>query len=126
MDYKRMTTRIDENSVAIEIRKFNLEDGLTREEQDWEAMKKMLFRLAELEDKIENGTLVELPCKVGDTVWEVYEDVDCCVELQVREVVALKLYKIIRWMEDGVFGAWVFLTKAEAESKLKELQGGRK
>lgn len=26
-------------------------------------------RLAELEDKIENGTLIEQPCKVGDTVW---------------------------------------------------------
>lgn len=26
----------------------------------------MIHRLAELEDKIENGTLVELPCKVGD------------------------------------------------------------
>ena len=27
-------------------------------------------RLAELEDKIENKTLVELPCKAGDTVYE--------------------------------------------------------
>lgn len=28
-----------------------------------------LKRLAELEDKIENGTLIELPCKVGDTIY---------------------------------------------------------
>ena len=28
-----------------------------------------LVRLAELEDKINNGTLIELPCKVGDTVY---------------------------------------------------------
>lgn len=28
-----------------------------------------LRRLAELEDKIENGTLVELPCKAGDIVY---------------------------------------------------------
>lgn len=28
----------------------------------------LLQRLCELEDKIESGTLVELPCKVGDTV----------------------------------------------------------
>ena len=27
-------------------------------------------RLAELEDKIENKTLIELPCKAGDTVYE--------------------------------------------------------
>lgn len=28
-----------------------------------------LERLTELEDKIENGTLIDLPCKIGDTVW---------------------------------------------------------
>lgn len=28
-----------------------------------------LRRLAELEDKLENGTLIDLPCKIGDTVW---------------------------------------------------------
>ena len=31
-------------------------------------------RLYELEDKIENDTLVELPCKVGDTVYVLRED----------------------------------------------------
>lgn len=29
----------------------------------------LLNRLAKLEDKIENGTLVELPCKAGDIVY---------------------------------------------------------
>ena len=28
-------------------------------------------RIAKLENKIENGTLIELPCKVGDTVYEI-------------------------------------------------------
>lgn len=32
-------------------------------------IKEALQRLAELEDKTEAGTLVELPCKVGDTVY---------------------------------------------------------
>ena len=31
-------------------------------------------RLYELENAIENGTLIELPCKVGDTVWKVKEN----------------------------------------------------
>ena len=35
-------------------------------------------RLAELEDKIENGTLIELPCKVGDTVYEIYKNCSKC------------------------------------------------
>lgn len=34
----------------------------------------LLNRLAELEDKIENGTLVELPCKVGDIIYEVFKN----------------------------------------------------
>ena len=34
-------------------------------------MANAINRLAELEDKIENGTLVELTCKVGDTVYGV-------------------------------------------------------
>lgn len=31
-------------------------------------------RLYELENAIENGTLIELPCKVGDTVWKAEEN----------------------------------------------------
>ena len=31
-------------------------------------------RLYELENAIENGTLIELPCKVGDTVWKAKEN----------------------------------------------------
>lgn len=32
-----------------------------------------LRRLAELEDKIENGTLIELPCKLGQVVYKIYD-----------------------------------------------------
>lgn len=35
---------------------------------------KLYDRLYELENAIENGTLVELPCKVGDTVWKAEEN----------------------------------------------------
>ena len=31
-------------------------------------------RLWELEDKIENGTLVELPCKAGTIVYTIYKE----------------------------------------------------
>ena len=34
-------------------------------------------QVAELEDKIENGTLIELPCKVGDTVYVITKKRDC-------------------------------------------------
>ena len=41
-------------------------------------------RLQELEDKIENGTLIELPCKVGDIVYEICKDCLNCA--YVKEV----------------------------------------
>ena len=37
--------------------------------EEYETLKRCIERLAELEDKIEDGTLVELPCKVGDKVY---------------------------------------------------------
>lgn len=40
----------------------------------------VIKRLAELEDKIENGTLLELPCKVGDTVYELDYNREACCE----------------------------------------------
>lgn len=36
-------------------------------------MDDILQKLCELEDKIEHGTLIELPCKVGDTVCKYYK-----------------------------------------------------
>lgn len=42
--------------------------------------KKACNKLTELEDKFENGTLIELPCKVGNTVYVLeYED-DCAID----------------------------------------------
>lgn len=98
----------------------------------------MKNRLAELEDKIMDGTLVELPCKVGDKVWilgynedsdklEIFEDTIC--EILVRYFSDIKVKKI-RVSKFGVVGSFYFdelnrewfLTKAEAEAKLKELQ----
>ena len=38
---------------------------------------KLAVKLCELEDKIENGTLIELPCKVGDTVYVITERHPC-------------------------------------------------
>lgn len=96
-------------------------------------------RLAELEDKIENGTLIELPCKVGDTVyllWE-YQGISAIAALTVEDIsiedkcINTNLdsddYDLKNKYNWGYFG-WeeigktVFLTKAEAEKRLEELQ----
>ncbi len=78
-------------------------------------------RLYELEDKIENGILVELPCKVGDTVWSVdcgYSDDGILVYFVHDTPFMLENYS--HW------GKEFFLTEAEAEAKLKELQEKQK
>lgn len=90
-------------------------------------------RLAELEDKIESGTLIELPCKVGDTVYYALKDED----LFVGKVAGIAIEQDAIWVhakyESGLnmwhtveeFGKSIFLTKAEAEKKLAELRGER-
>ena len=78
---------------------------------------KALDRLAELEAKIEQGTLIELPCKVGDTVYQtdgvrIYES-----------KVELLIYDCGRWaFNEKAIGTSVFLTREEAEKRLKELK----
>lgn len=79
-------------------------------------------------NKIENGTLVELPCKVGDIVYRIRKRPYMAV--LPRKVVSIT-YCIdckgqVEWRifttEQDTLGKRVFLTKAEAEKKLEELE----
>ena len=95
--------------------------------------KRVYYRLRELEDKIENGTLIELPCKEGDKVY--YET------FVKGESVGVKPHKVIGFVLEAVtadtsgfwgtsvrikdFGESVFLTKEEAEKKLEELRANK-
>ena len=92
-----------------------------------------LNRLAELEDKIEEGTLIELPCKdlgespceMGATVWLIYKrywNVADKNGFWVLRESKVSLHNKKRFSDD--FGKFVFLTREEAEKRLKELQNG--
>ena len=86
-----------------------------------------LEKLAHYEDLEEQGRLIELPCKEEDTVYSV---VMYWLPKKFRPYsTELKQYEIIQrkftLLDVGVFGESVFLTKEEAEAKLKELKGGR-
>ena len=59
--YKRLTTYNKEFEHASMT--------ATRGEDTCKTIARHVDRLYELENAIENGTLVFLPCKVGDTVW---------------------------------------------------------
>lgn len=60
-DYKRMTFKILVDPYD--------DDCEETENAAAASYDELLNRLAKLEDKIENGTLVELPCKEGDIVY---------------------------------------------------------
>ena len=93
--------------------------------------RKIIERLAEYEDLEEQGLLLRLPVKVGDTVYTIRygeENDFVVVETKIIEIrqnvngiffeplISRKAYKI----DD--FGKEVFLTRAEAEQKLKEME----
>ena len=83
----------------------------------------IINRLAELEDKIEQGTLIELPCKVGDMFYgietnTIFKYMVLAIKLaRNNEIHLCTVYDI-----EFVLGKDAFLTKAEAEQRLKELE----
>ena len=99
--------------------------------EDWENCKTIddvIDKLAEYEDLEEQDLLLRLPCKVGDTVYFIYHN-----EVHHEEVKRFfqcnggKNWGIVLWgmYPDLYFdqiGKTVFLTKEEAEQKLKEME----
>jgi hypothetical protein len=90
--------------------------------------------IAEYKDKIEQGTLVELPCKVGDTIYVIPHLWDrkgiFVGEIDKRKADAFYVIGEFVDIEDDILGEFyrvgveVFLTREEAEKRLKELQNG--
>lgn len=80
-------------------------------------------RLADLEDKIENGTLVELPCKVGDTAMAIIDTL--AYDNSLRRVKIEGLAYIVKDENGDITFQHInrlFSNEAEAEARLKELQ----
>lgn len=123
-DYKRLTERYVEEKGDF------LKKG-TRLTLKNAPDEEILERLAELEDKIENGTLVELPCKVGDIIYEVFKNhkPPFIQQTNVEKIIitekGLKL-KLARnsFYETSIasLGKIIFLTEDEARKKLEKLE----
>lgn len=139
----------------------------TKSAEDCEWLADCLTKFKDYQQLEEQGRLVKLPCKVGDTVYvdstilpiedmECYEDIDNKIPayFQGRVVsfrfakrnwmkIAVKTKWLHEWIDDetgpesdyieceknftillSMIGKTVFLTKSEAEAKLKELRGG--
>lgn len=112
-------------------------------------LKAILNKLGEYEDAERQGKLIKLPCKVGDVVYvvtspfNVFDDIEydenTKEEVYEAYVSSTTFYKsgeqyriyakatnhfIGAYFRECDFGKTVFLTKSEAEAKLKELRGG--
>ena len=104
----------------------------------------ILNKLADYEDKQEQGLLISLPCKVGTTVFCIFErrtkctehnqefdEYSCqgceCLECDSRKekyVHEMKAYSL-DWIITNIdnFGKTVFLTRSEAEEALARMKG---
>ena len=86
---------------------------------------KVYFKLKDYEDLEEQGRLPKLPCKVEDTVYIIIAK--SISKQKVKEII-IDGYGIKFKTNRRVFGLCdvfhtVFLTKSEAEARLKELRG---
>ena len=127
---ERLTMTSDKGGVA-----FTFDLDITCRPSEAQKILKLAEKLKHYEDLEEQGRLIELPCKIGDTVY-VVEDWGYRKELKEREVGVIALKGINDFSKEfwedvygGILGNFsdigktVFLTKVEAEAALKELRG---
>lgn len=80
-------------------------------------------QVKEYRDKIEQGTLIELPCKVGDTIYLIFEERWSVGKKETHWYIRktkLTYGNMERVIKE--YGEFVFLTREQAEKRLKELQ----
>lgn len=87
--------------------------------------------LAGLEDKIEVGTLVELPCKVGDVVYEVFKNhkTPFIKQTKIEKIIITDKGLRLKLERNSVYetsiaslGKTLFLTEEEAKERLEKLK----
>lgn len=95
-----------------------------------ETIKNMIKKLADYEDLEEQGLLVRLPCKVGDTLY--------CIDNEIVELLIVNSFRIYNFNRieidfenasgftlctfSGELDEGYFLTREEAEKKLEEMK----
>ena len=110
----------------------NFCNNCSRGTGDCKHLKAMVEKLAAYEDAEEQGLLLRLPLKIGDTVYSVTRDF-----ISEYTICSIEKYNeglFFNWRcEKGIYinargftnyqiGKDVFLTQAEAEQKLKEME----
>ena len=122
MEYKRLTEKT-KDCFQYDLKDFKHKIGEFGDYDAFFAYSMAVKRLGELEDKIEAGTLVELPCRVGDNAVAI---IDTFAYPNAIYNVKLKDLAYIVEDENGDVTfqhiTRIFGTEAEAEKKLEELK----
>lgn len=117
---ERLTQASNSGGVA-----FTFDLDITCQPSEARKILNLATKLKDYEDLEEQGKLIKLPCKIGDKVWhisgrDIKEDVISGIEYSYDGMFYI-------WSNEdtwlGGFNDIVFLTKSEAEAKLKELRG---
>lgn len=122
---ERLTQTSNKGGVA-----FTFDLDITCERSEIQKILKVAEKLKNYEDAEEQGLLLRLPCKDGTEVYNItwWDDVQEKVVVKgktyYRTVHKHKVTKsTFRYFDIDEFGKTIFLTKAEAEAKLKEMEG---
>lgn len=129
-EYKRLTEKTM-GCFQYDLKDFKHKIGEFGDYDAFFAYSMAVKRLGELEDKIENGTLVELPCKVGDVVYEVFKNhkPPCIQQTKIEKVIVTNKGLRLKLERNSVYetsvsslGKTLFATEEEAEKMLEEMK----
>ena len=122
MEYERLTKKV-KDCFQYDLKDFKHKIGEFGDYDAFFAYSMAVKRLGELEEKIENGTLVELPCKVGNNAVAI---IDTLAYPNAIYNVKLKDLAYIVEDENGDVTfqhiTRIFGTEAEAEKRLEEIR----
>ena len=125
MEYKRLTKKV-KDCFQYDLKDFKHKIGEFGDYDAFFAYSMAVKRLGELEEKIENGTLIEIPCKVGDNAVAI---IDTLAYPNAIYNVKLKDLAYIVEDENGDVTfqhiTRIFGTEAEAEKRLEEMKNER-
>lgn len=136
---ERLTQTSNSGGVA-----FTFDLDITCQPSEAKKILNLATKLKEYEDLEEQGRLLKFPCRVGDMLYYPDKEFNIIIPVRLTEIV-IKFngldtsscqYDCSSFDECGDvyeeyefdtndFGKSVFLTKSEAEEKLKELRGGK-
>lgn len=130
---ERLTQTSNSGGVA-----FTFDLDITCQPSEARKILNLTTKLKEYEDLEEQGRLVKLPCNRGDKIYFIKSafsmahfpiearitsicGIDCDSDVMYSSITEYN--KIDRRFKSSDIGKTVFLTKSEAEAKLKELRG---